>query len=180
MKTMYIATTNTDKIRLMQSVLDGYGYTLIPCDPGDGEQRMPVGYESAAIGKVLAARDTLQADDIPILGLDSGYEFESMHGFPGPLSGRALRNNLFDLNQLTAGSTATVVHCTAVLWHNNCGVFTHADNRTVVSRTLESSQLPMTSLLEGPQNALALCAHDMNQWLEKTRQTNARIAKEMA
>lgn len=180
MKTMYIATTNSDKISLLQNVLDDYGYALIPCDPGTGEQEMPVGYESAAIGKVLAARDILQGDDIPILGLDSGYEFECMQGFPGPLSGRALRSNFFDTNQLTAGSAAMVIHCIAVLWRNNCGVFTHVDNRTVVSRTLELSQLPMTSLLEGPQNALSLCAHDVDGWLEKTRQISARIAKEMA
>lgn len=166
---VFVATTNSDKVHLLQPYMREYGYQLVPCSPGNGEQEMPIGYESAAIGKVLEARNMLQQDEIPILSLDSGYEFSDLNGYPGPLSRRALKDGSLDMGTLHMGCRVKVVHCIAILWKGRCGVFTHSDERELQSRILQSSRLPMSSLLKGPMNALPSCVADVNCWLESTQ-----------
>jgi inosine/xanthosine triphosphate pyrophosphatase family protein len=154
-----VATGNAAKLRLLMPPLEAAGLRPLPVDPGDAEDRAPVGYESAVRAKIVGVRDLDPGSTAPIVAHDSGFEFECLDWLPGPStrawlsSARAAPGGVAAL--LTPHSRVRVVHCVAVSTEHGLTVFREHDDRVVAETLrLHDSDLPLTDCFEGPVEAL--------------------------
>lgn len=151
-----LATGNPGKVALLGRYLTAAGFEVDAADPGDAEDRAPVGYESAVLAKLRGALRLAPQGDTPLIAHDSGFEFECLGGEPGArtrawLAG--LDGRVGDV--LVPGTAVRVVHWIALWQPGGIRVRHEHDERIVPDGlTVTDSALPLTESFAGPREAL--------------------------
>lgn len=146
-----LATGNLRKLAVLQPYVGAW--RLEAYDPLDVELSVEVGYEAGAIAKAEKIRSDYQLSFA--IGHDSGFEFDSLGGEPGPRTHRWLDQKP-DLSCIPIGSGVTVVHCVALALENGTVTWIARDRRIFkTSSAAPGSLLPLTSMVEGPERSLS-------------------------
>lgn len=88
MKTVYFATGNSGKYKVLKEILEGYEVNLIHENMEFPEELDSPILAEIAIDKVLEAYEKIQK---PVIALDAGFYIESLDGFPGHKVNPALK-----------------------------------------------------------------------------------------
>lgn len=147
-----VASGNPGKLAMFQEWFARRGIVVHPVDPGNAEEQAEVGYKTAVQAKVDTI-DVGRCRNRLILAHDSGFEYDSLDGQPGPRTKEWIRARGWETTPPRLGSGVRVVHAIAARIDDRCATFLASDHRVVASIPTADGNLPLTSTVEGPVNA---------------------------
>lgn len=147
-----MASGNAGKLDMFRDWFARQGIDVHAVDPGNAEELANVGYMTAVQAKVNAV-DLARARERLVLAHDSGFEYDSLGGQPGPRTKDWIGARGWETGPPLLGSGVTVVHAIAVKIDDRCATFLASDRRVVVSIPTGGGSLPLTSTVAGPVTA---------------------------